>query len=606
MARQSRLIILIGMMLLTTPLYAATPTKFTVQGRLTDSSGAPLPAGDKSFSFRIFGTAVGGTKHWPAGAGEVHSLSTDNDGLWTAQVGSLLPIQSTFLSDTSRWLEIEVDGTVLPRVQLMSSPYAMRIQSVDDAQGGEVISNVAIGSGVNVTGTTSFGVGSSVTVDGNYASVTGGQNNSAENLYASVGGGFGNEASGVGARIGGGTAHVASGTYSHIGGGDGNDATNENASVLGGYENTASGSGASVGGGGHNVASGINSVVGGGGGLSFEPLAGNSATGDYSTVSGGRDNDASGFLSTVGGGWNNSAGGIAGSVLGGEDNFAVGDSATVAGGSNNFAGGRGSAIGGGDQNDANGIFATVPGGRNNAADGNFSFAAGRRAEADHNGSFVWADNNDVVFHSSGPNQFLVRAEGGVCLGDSVPSAMLHVTNNGPNSIALYLEGGARDIAWGTGQILQIGQWDGAAFTERMRINSGGNVGINTTTTPNILTLPDIAGVDGRGLANAWNVYSSRRWKDSIETITGALDKVSRLRGVSYVHKSDRTPDIGLIAEEVGEVIPEVVQYEANGLDAQSVDYARLVALLIEAVKQQQAQIVEQGQEIANLKRAIQP
>ena len=52
-------------------------------------------------------------------------------------------------------------------------------------------------------------------------------------------------------------------------------------------------------------------------------------------------------------------------------------------------------------------------------------------------------------------------------------------------------------------------------------------------------------------------------------------------------KADGKHDIGLIAEEVGEVIPEVVAYEENGKDAKSVDYARLVAVLIEAVKEQQ-------------------
>ena len=59
-----------------------------------------------------------------------------------------------------------------------------------------------------------------------------------------------------------------------------------------------------------------------------------------------------------------------------------------------------------------------------------------------------------------------------------------------------------------------------------------------------------------------------------------------MRGANGKH------DIGLIAEEVGEVIPEVVVYEGNGQDAQSVDYARLVAVLIEAMKEQQEELEE--------------
>jgi hypothetical protein len=46
----------------------------------------------------------------------------------------------------------------------------------------------------------------------------------------------------------------------------------------------------------------------------------------------------------------------------------------------------------------------------------------------------------------------------------------------------------------------------------------------------------------------------------------------------------------MTAEEVGQVVPEVVSYEENGGDAQGVDYSRLTALLIEAVKSQQAEI----------------
>jgi len=69
-----------------------------------------------------------------------------------------------------------------------------------------------------------------------------------------------------------------------------------------------------------------------------------------------------------------------------------------------------------------------------------------------------------------------------------------------------------------------------------------------------------------------------------------LEKVRRLRGVSYVWKEDGKPNIGLIAEEVAEVIPEVVSFEDNGKDARAIDYSRLVAVLIEGMKEQQKTI----------------
>lgn len=129
-----------------------------------------------------------------------------------------------------------------------------------------------------------------------------------------------------------------------------------------------------------------------------------------------------------------------------------------------------------------------------------------------------------------------------------------------------------------------------ALTERMRITGNGNIGIGTTTPARILSVAQGSTTDP--VADAWTTYSSRRWKMNITPIANALDKVQRLRGVYYDWKATRKHDLGLIAEEVGAVIPEVVQYEANGKDATSVDYARLSALLIEAVKEQQKQIAE--------------
>ena len=69
--------------------------------------------------------------------------------------------------------------------------------------------------------------------------------------------------------------------------------------------------------------------------------------------------------------------------------------------------------------------------------------------------------------------------------------------------------------------------------------------------------------------------------------------MERLRGVSYDLKDHGKHEIGVIVEEVGAVVPEVVTWEKNGKDAQGVDYSRLTALLIEAVKQRQKQIAVQ-------------
>lgn len=114
-----------------------------------------------------------------------------------------------------------------------------------------------------------------------------------------------------------------------------------------------------------------------------------------------------------------------------------------------------------------------------------------------------------------------------------------------------------------------------------------NVGIGTAAPANVFTIAQGA---GKAISDGWTVYSSRRWKTNIQTLHGALRKVEQLRGVSYDLKANGQHEVGVIAEEVGAVVPELVTYEENGKDARGVDYSRLTALLIEATKEQQALI----------------
>lgn len=131
--------------------------------------------------------------------------------------------------------------------------------------------------------------------------------------------------------------------------------------------------------------------------------------------------------------------------------------------------------------------------------------------------------------------------------------------------------------------------------------SGTRVGIGTAMPSNIFTVAQGA---GPAIADGWNTYSSRRWKSNIRPLQGALGKVERLQGVSYTYSANGKHDIGMIAEDVGKVVPEVVSYETNGKDAQGIDYARLTALLVEVVKQQQSEIRQQQLEINRLKSEV--
>ena len=62
--------------------------------------------------------------------------------------------------------------------------------------------------------------------------------------------------------------------------------------------------------------------------------------------------------------------------------------------------------------------------------------------------------------------------------------------------------------------------------------------------------------------------------------------------------------MGMIAEEVGEVIPEIVAFEKNKVHAVAIDYGHLTPLLVEAMKEQQAQIEKLKAELKELRERI--
>lgn len=77
-------------------------------------------------------------------------------------------------------------------------------------------------------------------------------------------------------------------------------------------------------------------------------------------------------------------------------------------------------------------------------------------------------------------------------------------------------------------------------------------------------------------------YSDARLKTDIQTITGALDRVRKLRGVTFSRRDTDNRGVGLIAQELALIVPEAVMTHEDGL--LSVAYGNLVGVLIEAVK----------------------
>jgi hypothetical protein len=425
-----------------------------------------------------------------------------------------------------------------PLVVKVNNHRAVRIEYASVGIGGTTYTGVNLLGGYEGNNITSGVVGATIAggglkidsldysnrVSGHGGTVGGGLGNLAGGFASTVGGGQLNKASGGSATVGGGGGNMASLDYDTVGGGHGNLASGGLSTVGGGLRNTA-GYSSTVAGGQDNTASGLYASV----------------TGPFATIGGGIGNTA-GYAATVAGGYQNTASYPYDTVGGGTGNTASGDTAsggvaTVSGGQFNTASGTWATIGGGTSNTASGGVATVAGGGGNIAAGYFSFAAGLNAKAMHNGAFVWGDySQNTDFASTGVNQFLIRAAGGV-----------GINTNNPAGYALN--------------------------------------------------------VNGKLLCASLTQTSDARLKTHIATLDNALAQVLALRGVGFEWNQDAYPalnlpagrQVGFIAQEVEEVLPEVVSTDRLGY--KGVAYASVAPVLVEAIKEQQQRMDAQQKQL---------
>lgn len=601
-------------------LCAAQPAATSYQGELR-KDGAPYNGG-ASFKFAIVGN--GGTVTLWSNDGSSNGGGEPNTavnvavvrGLFSVCLGCtpMVPLNASEINQsTDVALRVWVDtGTGFERLSdqpLASSPFSLASNTANGAPGDFLAPNGSIhASGALSSGNTINICGGSLPTDPRYVSSDMAldfcvSDPNASNTCTLIGHGDralrldkgGTNADRVNVIGGHANNYVTSGVDSATIAGGGtpsfpNRVTSSFGTVGGGYGNTASGEPATVGGGVGNTAE------------------------RYSTVGGGSDNIAKTNASTVAGGSVNTASGAQATVGGGVGNTASGDSATVAGGADNIASFGAATVSGGTGNIASGDRSTVPGGLSNEASGNFSFAAGRQAQATYDGTFVWADSTPANFTSTGTDQFLIRATGGVGIGTDSPHQRLHVhdgaifvtaTNDnipGLGGPMMLLGGGALTPSpngqWGIEYAPATANTDAGLNFWRpypnvnwgnyfLFLDNNGNVGIGTPTPTHLLE------VNGSACAAAWNICSDSRFKENVAPITDALDKVRQLQGVSFDWRRDEFPErrfsdarqIGFIAQDVQPVVPEVVVQGSDGY--LSIDYGRLTPLLVESVKEQQ-------------------
>jgi hypothetical protein len=145
---------------------------------------------------------------------------------------------------------------------------------------------------------------------------------------------------------------------------------------------------------------------------------------------------------------------------------------------------------------------------------------------------------------------------------------------------------------GSGSQNYLAKWTGSTSLGNSIIYDNGNIGIGTTSPSYKLD------VSGDVRASAFYYSSDINLKTNIKPLENSLAKILQLQGFSFNWKENQEPSIGLLAQEVEKIFPELV----SGKDgSKTVDYGKLVPVLIEAIKEQQREIEKLKLEIEKIK-----
>ena len=552
-------VLALGLMVCSAGVGQAAPmgTVFTYQGRLIDSNSTA--DGPYDFQFKLYDAASDGNEI--GSAIDVNECDVI-DGYFTVA----LDYGGGIFDGNDRWLEIAVRPgeqndpnvytTLSPRQEITPTPYALYAASgpgvevpliLSGSDSGPIISGTNSGSGYGVYGRHSAGSGTAAGVHG----VSDSTSSNAVGVVGEISSASPNSYSAGVRGVNNGTSTLGIGVWgSQAGGG------------WGVYGTSVDGIGVY----GHGT-SGQNVENYGG---YFQAL-GSSGRGVYGKATGAVGRGVHGYASNSG-------------------------YYTNYGGYFEAAGQGGSGVYGWASNNGN---VTNYGGRFEAAGnkgrGVYGHASNGGDEINYRGYFTaWGTTGRGVYgralHSGSYTNF-----GGQFQADGLYGIAVYGFASNTEAGGKY---GGYFVAAGYGGLGVQGQADDGTG---VRGFAGGSTGIGVSGDGGQYDFY----ADGPG--TNYGSASSIRWKSDVRAIDEPLGKVARLRGVYFNWDAEHGGryDVGMIAEEVGKVLPEIVDYEENGIDAVGMDYSKLTPLLVEAIKELKAENDALKQRIEKLEETLQ-
>ena len=215
--------------------------------------------------------------------------------------------------------------------------------------------------------------------------------------------------------------------------------------------------------------------------------------------------------------------------------------------------------------------------------------------------------HDIVLSHAGEDCVRCKPDGAVELSHDGTKRFETITKGAAITGGLSIDGGSLDQASGQDATLYVTASSNADWGILLnKANNEYGMRINTPASSVLaFAIYDNSNVQKFAIKGSGDVVavgtvdstSDIKLKTNIKTIDNALDKVLQLRGAEYDRIDKGQHEVGVIAQEVEKVIPEVV----HGDETKSVAYGNMVAVLIEAIKEQNEIINKMKKEIEDLK-----